>query len=280
MFSKIEHGIYWDRKINVSNMIKETDRDIFKTIPKGEILLLNQDIFNDNITAYQIDKIFTKISLHPNHIFIIETEFIQRCRDLFLRRPVGSCENIWIGCIATNQEQANSRIPILLEIPCRIHIAVIKPLAGEIYLDGLKIRYNALSEHKKIDWVICGGGYDPQAVRDYFPYSFHISKKIRVTSSIPVDFEWVDSLAQQCEENEIPFFFTGWGDWFPRDEWEHCPDIELPDDYEIEFEPAGNTPDGRTFRFEESNGLAHFVGKKKSGRTIRGITYNEMPCLH
>jgi len=48
----------------------------------------------------------------------------------------------------------------------------------------------------RIEWVIVGGESGP--------------------SARPMKLEWVENIRQQCEQNNIPFFFKQWGTWGPN----------------------------------------------------------------
>jgi len=55
--------------------------------------------------------------------------------------------NVWLGVTAENQEMADKRIPVLLEIPAVIHFVSIEPMLSAV----------SLAKFSGIDWVICGG---------------------------------------------------------------------------------------------------------------------------
>ena len=43
--------------------------------------------------------------------------------------------NVWLGVTAENQEQADKRIPILLDTPAALRFVSIEPMLGEISLE-------------------------------------------------------------------------------------------------------------------------------------------------
>jgi protein gp37 len=106
-------------------------------------------------------------------------------------------ENIWLGVTAENQEQADKRIPILLQIPAKVHFVSVEPMLSEIDLFNVDNEINQkMSEIEPkemffsadyIDWVICGGE------------SGHNAR--------PMNVDWVRSLKNQCETVNVPFFF-------------------------------------------------------------------------
>ena len=112
--------------------------------------------------------------------------------------------NVWFGVTAENQEQADKRIPILLQIQAAVRFVSVEPMLGPVDLTDLQIPYevdprgfnfNALTEndddhyynhHAKLDWVICGGESGPNAR--------------------PMQQEWARSLRDQCVAAGVPFF--------------------------------------------------------------------------
>lgn len=79
--------------------------------------------------------------------------------------------NVWLGVSVEDQQQANKRIPILLEIPAKVRFLSCEPLLGEIELtriddgdyiiDCISGRVTDMGrpchDTGRIDWVIIGG---------------------------------------------------------------------------------------------------------------------------
>lgn len=177
------------------------------------------DLFHESVPFEWIDEVFIKVSVtHPKHLFIILTKRPQRMAEYF-NRPESKIltsfkgkplQNFWIGVTAENQEQANKRIPILLQIPAAKRFVSIEPMLGPVKLNSL-IREDGsnawvddcLTGFKahgaggwyanKLDWVICGGESGPKAR--------------------PMHPDWVRSLRDQCASANVPFFFKQWGEW-------------------------------------------------------------------
>lgn len=59
--------------------------------------------------------------------------------------------NVWLGVSAENQEYADKRIPVLLEIPAQVHFVSYEPALGPILWGYLAWQTYGL------DWVIVGG---------------------------------------------------------------------------------------------------------------------------
>jgi protein gp37 len=89
--------------------------------------------------------------------------------------------NIWWGVSVEDRAHGSVRIGHLQQAPAAIRFLSVEPLLedlGEIDLRG-------------IHWVIVGGESGVHAR--------------------PMRKEWVDSIREQCERVNIPFFFKQWG---------------------------------------------------------------------
>jgi len=71
--------------------------------------------------------------------------------------------------------------------------------------------------------------------------------------------EWFRSLRDQCEENKVAFHFKQWGDWFPIEQSEKNHHTERT-----------GVLGKDTTRFVK-------LGKKVSGRTLDGRTWDDVP---
>lgn len=73
----------------------------------------------------------------------------------------------------------------------------------------------------------------------------------------PLAADWVRRVRNDCEALDVPFFFKQWGEWLP-------------------FGQDGEeTDDGHTLYMR---GEPIRVGKKRAGRTLDGVIYNERPA--
>ncbi|UZQ86986.1 phage Gp37/Gp68 family protein [Thermoclostridium stercorarium] len=178
-------------------------------------------------------------------------------------------KNIWLGVTAENQQRADERIPILLQIPAAVRFVSVEPMLGPVDIyrwlrchicSNNGSYYNPNDEVEEcpicssedpslLDWVICGGETGPGAR--------------------PVHPDWVRSLRDQCQDAGVPFFFKSWGEWGRRGET----GITLNDGPfgcwdNDEFRPGAISSHGE-----------HMVrvGKKKAGRILDGRTWYEMP---
>jgi len=232
----------------------------------------------------------------PEHTFMVLTKRPERMKEYFNTRPRDSMKqervlvidemgasnysvslplrNVWLGVTAENQEQADKRIPVLLQIPAAVRFVSVEPMLGPVDLTELPIPYeicnrgfnfNALTDqddehfyndHPKIDWVICGGESGPGAR--------------------PMHPDWTRSLRDHCQAAGVPFFFKQWGEW----ETFYDRDNDDPDWCNVPEDGPGikriNLAGGYGFHGDRVIYLRR-VGKKKAGRLLDGIEHNGMP---
>ncbi len=139
------------------------------------------DLFHKNVDDAYIDQVFDVIYSCPQHTFQILTKRAERLASYCKRRHVPP--NAWIGVTVEDKASGIPRIDCLRKVDARIRFLSIEPLLedlGWINLEG-------------IHWVIVGGESGPKAR--------------------PMKFEWVENIRQQCEAQNVRFFFKQWGGW-------------------------------------------------------------------
>lgn len=95
--------------------------------------------------------------------------------------------NVWIGTTVEDQQRANERVPVLLDVPAEVRFLSCEPLVGSVVL--------APWLHEGIGWVIVGGESGPR--------------------HRPLDLEHARVIRDECEEAGVPFFFKQVGGQFP-----------------------------------------------------------------
>ncbi len=280
------------------------------------------DLFHEAVPDEWIDKIFAVMALAPQHTFQVLTKRPERMRAYMLKmtRHAGdlfnplAClrlkaaaehvvrnqpenrypwvkgwpmPNVWLGVTAERQQEADERIPILLDTPAARRFVSIEPMLGAVDLNRVRRDpsaddrtmplfdqidafwinsldgqmgfrhpanpyhqewWNEVESHYRIDWVICGGESGPCAR--------------------PMHPDWARSLRDQCAAAGVPFFFKQWGEWVPLDQddggyW--------PDD----------TPTACRLRIDGSRGTGGWpmqrVGKASAGHLLDGVEHHAFP---
>lgn len=106
-------------------------------------------------------------------------------------------DHVWIGTSVENQEQADKRIPHLLEVPAAIRFLSCEPLLGHVNISGY------LQRGRVIDTVSAYGGtyYQPPSIHWVIvgAESGHHAR--------PMNEDWVRSLRDQCTISNVAFFY-------------------------------------------------------------------------
>lgn len=252
------------------------------------------DLFHESIPDEWIDPVFAVMALCPQHMFQVLTKRPERMRsylsmarahpvgleamgltfDAHTRDPkstVGSgvilqgdvahlqkwpLPNVWLGVSAERQQEADERIPLLLQTPAAIRFVSLEPLLGSIDLTAIKYKDAQGWIHRAdqdLDWVIVGGE-SGRAAR-------------------PMHYEWACSIRDQCERAQVPFFFKQVGEWA----WQG------PHNANSMIGPNGIEPRPNQMLIEGPRSgrlLVTRIGKKAAGRLLDGREWNGMPEVH
>lgn len=139
------------------------------------------DLFHDRVPDAYIEQVFAVIEQTPQHTYQILTKRAARMARFFRTRTAP--DNAWLGVSVEDRKYGVPRIDHLRHVSAKIRFLSVEPLlsdVGELNLKG-------------IHWVIVGG---------------ESGSKAR-----PMKMEWVESVREQCQEQEVAFFFKQWGGW-------------------------------------------------------------------
>jgi len=139
------------------------------------------DLFHDKVPFKYVDAVLDTINAAPQHRYQILTKRPERMAEYFASRPVPS--QVWLGTSVENRKHGIPRIATLRRIRARIRFLSIEPLLEDLGTFDLA----------GISWVIVGGESGPKAR--------------------PMRAEWARSVKQQCDTNDVPFFFKQWGSY-------------------------------------------------------------------
>lgn len=123
-------------------------------------------------------------------------QFLTKRPENFELLPIdwANTPNAWAGVTVENQEQANRRIPLLLQVPAAVRFLSCEPLLEPLEFSNVTRRSDAVAQLGKraldgIGWVIVGGESDQPG----YP-------------ARPCDLTWVRQIVQQCQLSETPVF--------------------------------------------------------------------------
>ncbi len=222
------------------------------------------DIFDEEAPNEWRHDLFQLIEKCENLDFQILTkrpEKAQRYLTAVFPRKIPS--NIWLGVSVENQEQADKRIPILLQIPAAVRFLSMEPLLGPVDLQYPTFNgADSIHRLEGIHWVIVGGE------------SGHNAR--------PMHPDWARSLRDQCQaSNKTPFLFKQWGEWCPATSDYGVSGHVMPETGEkftwIGWDGKTQNPSAHNL-VEPVMGIAK-QGKKIAGRSLDGREWNQFPIL-
>ncbi len=136
------------------------------------------DLFHEEVPDDFVRQVFNTMEAASWHRFQLLTKRPERLVELAPTLPFP--ENLWVGVSVENQRWT-SRIDELGKVPAHIRFLSCEPLLGP--LTDLDLA--------DIHWVIVGGE------------SGHGAR--------PMKAEWARGVRDQCQAQDVPFFFKQWG---------------------------------------------------------------------
>lgn len=136
------------------------------------------DLFHEEVPLEFIQAVFKTMVETPQNTYQVLTKRSNRLLELSQHLPW--TPNIWIGTSVEN-EQVTFRIDELRQVPAHVRFLSCEPLLGPLTNMDLK----------DIHWVIVGGESGP--------------------GSRPMEANWVREIRDQCQNQNVAFFFKQWG---------------------------------------------------------------------
>lgn len=152
-------------------------------IKKPSLFFVNSmsDLFHKDMPLNYLNEIFSVIEKTPQHIYQILTKRADNMEEYFKHKKIP--KNIWLGVTVENKKEGLPRIDRLRNLNASILFLSVEPLLEDLGSIDLK----------NIDWVIVGGESGNRAR--------------------PMEESWVLNIKEQCEQQNIAFFFKQWGTW-------------------------------------------------------------------
>jgi len=150
------------------------------TWKKPKVVFVNSmsDLFHPDVPVEFIKEVFAVMNDNPQHVFQVLTKRAERLFEI--HEQLNWTGNIWMG-VSVEDERVTQRIDFLRQTNAKIKFLSCEPLIGPLLNLNLK----------GIDWAIVGG---------------ESGRKAR-----PMEEWWVWDIKQQCQEQEVLFFFKQWG---------------------------------------------------------------------
>ncbi|MCI1640472.1 MAG: phage Gp37/Gp68 family protein [Bacteroidales bacterium] len=155
-------------------------RDKSYKIPSGAVVFtcFTSDFLVKDADVWRSEA-WAMMKLRSDLTFYFFTKRIDRLRKCLPEDWGDGYDNVIIGCTVENQERADYRLPVFLDLPIRHRSIIVAPILGRIDLGPYLapcIEEVAVSGESGIQARVC-------------------------------DFEWVLDIRRQCMEQDIPFSF-------------------------------------------------------------------------
>lgn len=219
------------------------------------------------------DDLFEVIAEHPELDFLLLTKRPENVLDVVYRHD--DCDtpeynwtwpdNLWIGTSVEDQKTADERIPELLKIPAAVRFLSCEPLLGPVKLP--------------FDYGHGTAGYDDHSTPITFGIHWVIAGGESGPNARPMHPDWARSLRDQCEAAGVPFYFNGWGEWWPVDVERAVAESIKP------TEDVGVRADGSVWKGSMNCSYTSFpdtkamwkIGKARSGRLLDWREWSQFP---
>ena len=255
-------------------------------VRKPTVWAIWNDLFHEDVPSHSVQAAYTTMALARKHTFLVLTKRPARMASILtgwdktgltLREGFrgGKIPNIWHGLTVCNQQEADEKIPIFLQVPGKKFLS-IEPMLGPI--KNIKLCTDNCDKGfsppntigpccdctQDIDAVILGGETGPKAR--------------------PMHLDWVRSVRDQCQAAEVPFFFKQWGEWEPiAPVFGDLSDTE-EDRAAKEFghreiiDCCGTIwPPMMHYQPPPGSFVVERVGSKRAGRLLDGREHNDLP---
>ncbi len=178
------------------------------------------DLFHEAVPVSFIAEVISVMERTPQHVYQVLTKRPDRMAAFFDDWGAPP-PNVWIGVSAENQWWADSRIPVILRIPAKVHFVSCEPLLGPMNLAKWL-------GPDTLNWVIVGGESGGPAKRRLVETCSVARWKPKASA-----LDWARQLREQCFTAGVAFFFKQWGGPRPTsagrvlegDTWDGWPEV-------------------------------------------------------
>lgn len=181
--------------------------------PRRVFVCSMSDLFHPGVDHDFRLRIFETIAATPQHTYMILTKRPESCkwglpRLFYLWKPLS---NVWLGVTAENQEQADKRIPLLLQTPAAVRFVSVEPCLSAV---DIRAYLWAVGASTVGPWrfpsgrVVHTGGMGGQTVSSSPANELHwcICGAETGPGARPMELVWARDLRDQCKAAGVPFF--------------------------------------------------------------------------
>lgn len=171
--------------------------EVMRVPGKGKMVFVQSmgDLFYEGISPISVSWVIQEILQQPQHTWQILTKRPDRALAYYRDRTgwtdPAMAPHIWMGTTCEDQEWADQRIPILIQIPAAVRFASMEPLLVPIHDHSSALFPGDPSMARgwswaDLDWVIVGCESGP--------------------GRRPCDNQWVADIVAQCHAAGVPVF--------------------------------------------------------------------------
>ena len=182
-----------------STLEKKGEKFDFEVRPKSDFIFIG-DVFDDSKIASSVVSAVGRQLLPRTYVFCSKN--LDNMLSVFKWKG-NLKQDVWIGCYARTQEEADINIPKLLGSGINARFFVLcKPMAGRVMLYQWLNKYQPINvkrnDYPGLFWVVAGGNVGENPI---------LLKK-----------DWAIELFAQCARARVAMFFIGWGNAKREDE--------------------------------------------------------------
>jgi protein gp37 len=152
------------------------------------------DLFHEGVPMELLDRAFQGFGRQAHVVWQVLTKRPERMLEWYRRQRPELPPNVWLGVTAENQEAADERIPLLLQVPAAVRFVSVEPMLGPVDLiQACDVAIGSEHDVPAVDgigrWlhlVICGAESGP--------------------NRRPFEVSWALSLYEQCRAAGVPYF--------------------------------------------------------------------------
>jgi protein gp37 len=169
--------------------------------PKRIFVCSLSDFFHPDILRIDRQDAIHVMRRAPQHTYLLLTKRPENVKQMLHGTAWGGSlpNNVWLGVTVENQEQADKRIPLLLEAQASTRFISCEPLLGAVDILGyVGSTWGKMNTGKYLHWCI-GGGESGGKARPTHP-------------------SWARKLRDDCAAAGIPYMWKQWGEFRPYEE--------------------------------------------------------------
>ncbi len=248
---------------------------------KPTVYAVWNDLHHEKVSVGFKGDAYETMSKCPQHTFLVLTKrpqwlhhYVSVSGPMMWHCPPG--DNVWHGLTICNQQEADEKIPVFLQVPGKKFLS-IEPMLSNINIlpyIGHKAHHCKCGWHETEEALFFSGleylCLDcNEYTEDYDAVDAVILGGETGSGARSMHPDWVRSIKNQCAAANTPFFFKQWGEWIHESQadFESIPFAALSSRNAVYYHVW--TDGKRSYR----------VGRKAAGRLLDSRTHDDLPWV-